>query len=106
MLFMISVFVLFNIIAIQDDIFTANAPISIFDLSFIPNSKTQYYKVMIANETTKEIVIPSTYEDLFAITIDDSGFIGCSLLEKMIILLIKTIKNNAFAMCFEKESLI
>ncbi|MCM1260393.1 MAG: hypothetical protein NC182_05605 [Prevotella sp.] len=104
---MTSVFVLPNIVVSLDDIFTANAQISIFDLSFISNSKTQYYKIMIANGTIKEIVIPSTYEDLFATMIDDSEFIGCSLLEKMIITFsIKTIKNNSFSMCFEKESLI
>ena len=99
-LFIVSVFALFGIVGSKGDVLTANATTSTSDLSFLLNSETQEYKVRIANRSAKEITIPMTYEGLPVTAIDDSGFMGCTSLEKVVIpSSIKTIGNSAFMRC-------
>lgn len=77
------------------------------DLSFVLDSETQEYKVRIANKTATEVVIPSTYEGLPVTAIDDSGFMSCTNLEKVIIpSSIKTIGNNAFMRCTKLKKVL
>lgn len=70
------------------------------DLGFIYNSETEDYKVKALNSSLKEAIIPSTYNGLPVTSIEDSGFMGCNSLEKVVIpSSIKTIGNNAFMRC-------
>lgn len=96
-LFIVSVFALFGIVGSKGDVLTANAATNTSDLSFLLNSETQEYKVKIANRSAKEITIPMTYEGLPVTAINDSRFMGCTSLERILISSsIKTIGNNAF----------
>ncbi len=70
------------------------------DLGFIYNSETDDYKVKALNTSLTEAIIPSTYNGLPVTSIEDSGFMGCSSLEKVVIpSSIKAIGNNAFMRC-------
>ncbi|MDE6013620.1 MAG: leucine-rich repeat domain-containing protein, partial [Anaeroplasmataceae bacterium] len=67
----------------------------------------QEYKVRISNKSAKEVVIPSTYEGLPVTAIDDSGFMGCTSLEKVLIpSSIKTIGNSAFMRCTKLKKVL
>ena len=69
-------------------------------LSFLLNGDEQSYKVRILDKTQKNIIIPSAYNNLPVTAIDDSGFTGCTALEKIIIPSYVThIGNNAFMRC-------
>ena len=69
-------------------------------LSFLLNGDEQSYKVRILDKTQKNIIIPSAYNNLPVTAIDDSGFTGCTALEKIIIPSSVThIGNNAFMRC-------
>lgn len=77
------------------------------DLSFVLDSETQEYKVRISNKTVTEVVIPSTYEGVPVTAIDDTGFMGCTSLEKVLIPeSIKTIGRNAFMGCTKLKKVL
>ena len=69
-------------------------------LTFLLNENEQSYKVRILDKTLKSVTIPSTYNGLPVTAIDDSGFTGCTALEKIIIpSSINYVGNNAFMRC-------
>ena len=70
------------------------------DLGFIYNSETEDYKVKALNKSLTEAIIPSTYNGLPVTAIEDSGFMGCTALEKVFIpSSVETVGNNAFRRC-------
>ena len=107
-LMLISILAFASILWGSSMLLTANAATAEgSDLSFVLDSETQEYKVRIANKTATEVVIPSTYEGLPVTAIDDSGFMGCTALEQILVPeSIKTIGKNAFMGCTKLKKVL
>lgn len=83
-----------------NNVYATTDATSTSDLGFIYNSETEDYKVKALNTSLTEAIIPSTYNGLPVTAIEDSGFMGCTSLEKVVIpSSIKSIGNNAFMRC-------
>ena len=95
----------------QSTVLTAHADVAQVNetdyLTFLLNEDSKSYKVRALDKSITSITIPSSYEGLPVTDIDDSGFVGCLSLEKIVVpSSVKHIGNNAFMRCTKLKNVL